>query len=300
MEKRIPRQDLLTSNVAKPEGYIGDLVAPAYNVFVHAGSIWKITPGSAANVVDGRTPGAVVTPTNNTPTEVLYSCAERSDRQLVDDSRIATYGGPDMYLLNLAATAFVSVADLEEAAIANAFFALANETLAGATLFEKIQQANMLLKGLRGRRVVVGSQSKLLDLRLDSSITTALQNTGMVPADVDPRFVSNKVLAAALNVSEVLEGLDVLWPADALAVYIQPDRAFAPHQLIQSIRNIRYIPSSQAGASAYQCWQGYDSSRKGEFVDVEAFTSPKVLNTSLIKIISGGAGSGSGSSGSGD
>lgn len=293
MEKRIARQDLLTNNIAKPEGYIGELVSPALPVYVHAGSEYKITPGAATNVEDGRTPGAVVTPTVNNPTEVVFSCAERSDRQLVDDSRIATYGGPDMYLLNLAATAFISVADLEEAAIANALFALAAESFSGSTDFEKILEASDMLRGVRGQLALVGSSAKLRGLRLDEDVQDALKNTGLVPAGTDPRFVSNAALAACCGVSQVLQGMNVLWPADALAVMVLADPRWTPRQLVQSMRTIRYVPSTDPGASYYQCWQGYDPSRKGEFVDVEAFTSPKVLNASLIKIIDGSSGSSS-------
>lgn len=300
MDERVKRQDLLTAaNIAKPEGYIGHQVAPALIQYQKTGVIYYVTAGSNANVVNGRTPGATVTPTSNTGTPLSFSCAERSDRQLVDDSEINQYGGWDKYQLNLAATAYVNVADLVEAAIASALFAEAAAELTETGTLLKILEAVDALKGKRGKLALVGSQSALRALRVDSTITDALKNTGMVPGDVDPRFVSNAVLAAACNVSVVLEGLDVLWPADGLAAIVLADPAFEPKQLKQSFRTVRYQPDQGPDAGLYLCYEGYDPSRKGKFVDVEAFATPYVLNSDLIKIIAGSTASSGSSSSSG-
>jgi hypothetical protein len=186
------------------------------------------------------------------------------------------------------------VKDLAEIKVSAALFALAAETLSGSTDFEKILEASDLLKGQRGTLALVGSSAKLRGLRLDSDVQTALQNTGMVPGNVDPRFVSNEVLAAACGVSKVLEGLNVLWPADALAVMILADAMFAPKQLIQSMRTICYVPDAQTPDDLVECYEGYDDTRTSEYVDVEEWTDVEVLNESLIKVIDGSTESSSG------
>lgn len=293
MDQRVKRQDLLTANIAKPTGYIGDQVCPPLPVYAKTGSFYYITPGSNANVVNGRSAGAAVTPTNNTGTPQVYACIERSDRQLVDDSEIQQYGGWDMYQLSLAATGFVNVAEIMEAAIADALFAGENAVLTETTLLPKIWEAGDALKGKRGTLALVASQTMLRVLRQDDGITDALKRTGIVAAGTDPRFASNIALAAACNVSVVLEGLDTLWPADAIAVMVLADAALEPKQIVQSFRCVKYLPDATPGAGLYQCWEGYDATRKGRFIDVEAFTAPYVLNDSLIKIIDGGS-SGSG------
>lgn len=296
---RTPRQDLLQQNIALPAGYVGDIVAPELLVFQKTGTFYYQTPGSNANVVNGRSAGAVVTPSSNTGSPQVFACVERSDRQLVDDSEINTYGGADRYQLALAAAALTSVADLVEAAIAAALFAVSPATVSGSTDFEKILNACDNLKSKRGKLALVGSSTKLRGLRTDSDVQSALQNTGMVPASVDPRFVSNEVLAAACGVSQVVEGLDVLWPADGLAVMILADKAFEPKQLVQSMRAVKCVPSGNQADGLYLCWEGYDTSRKGQFIDVEAFVTPYVLNETLIQIIDGSTASSSSGSGSG-
>lgn len=305
MDERVKRQDLLTGqNIALPEGYVGHRIFPPLDRYTKTGSFYYIAKGAATNVVNGRTAGAVVTPTNNKGTPQAFVCVERSDRQLVDDSEVNMYGGWDKYQMHLAANAYVNVADITEAAIAAALFAVTAFAASGTTLYERIQQALIPLRGKRGKVALIASQTMLLAMRQDTSITAHLSATGMVPADVDPRFVSNKVLAACLNVSEVIEGLDAMadestpiFPASKLAVMVLPDPAFEPHQQIQAGRTIRYLPDQAPGAILYQAWEGYDSSRKGKFVDVESFATPYVLNTDRIKILdeAGGPSSGSGS-----
>lgn len=289
---RNKRNDLLKQTIAMPEGYIGGIVSPAYVVFAKEGKILKIVPSSAANLVEGRTPGAVVTPTVNNAIPVLYACSETSDRQLVDDGERRQYGD-DLYKLNLAAAAFTNVADKAEQATSAALFAVAAAVLTGSSDYEKILAAVDALKGKRGKLALVGSSSKLRGLRLDDDVKDALKNTGTIPATQDPRFASNVALAACCNVSVVLEGLDVLWPANALAVMVLADKAFAPKQLIQSMRSVVYAPDNTNPGELIECYEGYDDTRKSEYVDVEEWVTPLVLNDSLIQIIDGSTESGS-------
>jgi len=282
---RTKRNDLLAQEIVKPQGLIGGQLFPVLNKMTSSGSIFKIAAGSNANVANTRTAGAVVTPTNNTGTPVGFTLAEVSDRQAVDDSQISMYGGPDRYKLNLARTAALNVAKLSELAVKNAIYAL-DAMDNDDTLFETINDAIDALKLFPGRIVLAGSSQILREIRSDTTIADQLKNTGMVPAGIDPRFVSNEVLAAALNIDMVFEGRGDVWSTTGLHLQILPDPTFEPHQEIQAGRTIQQVVGEDDGNDMFlQCFEGYDDSRKSEYIDVESFMQAKVLNSSLIKVI---------------
>jgi len=274
-------------DLVRPKHTIGNILAPSYARSVKAGSTWKMTPGSNANVETDRDPGSTVTGTNNTGTKVLYSCSETSDRQTVDDSEIAQYGGDEEKArLALTKTAAVNVATKSELKVKNAYFALDAMTNESSVL-ETINAAIDALKLFHGEIILAGSSQVLRNLRSDSDIQDAMKRSGIVPAGVDPRFIANEALAASLNINEVVEGRGDVWSATGLVLEVKPDIAFEPKQAVQAARTMAYIAGADANGNDQflQCYTGYDDSIKSKYVDVETFIDVEILNESLIKVI---------------
>lgn len=293
---RTKRNDLITGQTEIPTGkYIGHIVAPALARFTKEGKFPKIASGANTNIVVDRVAGSVITPSINNAVPVVYACTQCLDRQGVDDGEKRQYGGEDRYKLQLARTAFLGVADKKELKISAAIMALTPATLAETSVLPKIWEAAEDLSDYQGELVCVMSKAQRRALRADTLIRDALKNTGMVPANVDPRFVSDQVLAAALNVSRVLVGESILWPADTLVVMVVPDGAVEPHQQIQATRTVVYVPDAATPTQLVECYEGYDDSRTLEYIDCEEWTDPIVLNADLIKVIDGSTASSGGS-----
>lgn len=293
---RTKRNDLLTGQTEIPQGkYIGHHVSPPLARFAKEGKFLKIVAGSNTHIVTNRSPGAVITPAINNAVPVIYACGQCLDRQGVDEGEIRQYGGADRYKLQLARTAYLGVADQAELRTAAAVMGLAPATLTESSTLEKIWEAADALSDYQGELVCIMSKAQRRALRGDTLIRDALKNTGMVPADVDPRFVSDQVLAAALNVSRVLVGEAILWPADTLVVMVVPDGNVEPHQQIQAMRTVVYVPDAATPTQLVECYEGYDDSRTLEYIDCEEWADPCVLNSDLIKVIDGSTASSGGS-----
>jgi len=275
------RNDLLIQDIAKPKKLIGTKLLPILQVSNDTGTIESMVPGTGTATVN-RVPGSVVTATNNLTTPVLFSCGEVSDRQAVDDSQKKKYGGDvPKAQLALARTAAAIVARKSEEAIRDALLAVTATPTTLANLYKTLMLTRMYIMNTYDKPMLgVGGEGIEL-LRNDATVRDAMKNVG-VPLTVNPQFISNETLAVALGVEAVHEGNGNIWPSNHFFLVAPSDPAMDPKSDIQAGRTICYVPNDGTDETGMSALTGYDPGIKSNFVDVEHFLTPKVLNATAI------------------
>lgn len=278
-------------NEIKPVGFIGTQIYKPLKLYKKAGTVYYQDYQTIGSATYGRAAGGTVSRNANTAAKTTFDLDNNEilAPEAVDVSEIATGGGEDAMKAKLAKKGFRNVAKkIEDLVIAALPFS--SSTDVSGDIYGGVRAAvdNLKVKvaGYPGKMILAGCSMTIQAMRTDDVVLDLAKNIGIAVGDGN-RFISNVALAETLGVSEVLEGLNGVWPYNKVALVWVPLGDDDPTVEPQVGRLTTYIfrTEGMSGESPVMAEVGYDPAIRSPYIDFVAFADALTFNADFAKCL---------------